>query len=88
MTFAAIWAVLFPIFLGSLKEFLPKIIGKVLSNWLNPPTPIESAKIKIDDALVKGDLLKLGEINSTVIHANNLDMLKKDELNAMLSLVQ
>ena len=87
MTFAAIWALLLPILMSSLKEFLPRIIGKVLTNWLNPPTMIESAKIKIDDALVTGDLRKLGEINSTVIHANQLDLLTKGELTSMLSLV-
>ena len=89
---ATIWAVLGPALLLGLKEvipqILPKIIGNLVDSIFNPPTPVESAKIKIDDALAEGDLSRLAEINSTVINTNELNEVNKDELRSMLDLVE
>ncbi len=87
MTFAAIMAVIGPILLASLKEFLPSIIGNLLSSIFNPPSPTDLTKNKIDDYLVSGDLKSLGMANSTVIDANHLNDLTKEDLTGMLKLV-
>lgn len=80
----AIFAILLPVLGVILKEFLPQIVGKLLSNWLSPPTPIDQAKVDLDKSIVEGDLLSLSTINHTIIDKSKQDLLGKDQLNSML----
>lgn len=80
----AIIGFLGPILLVILKEFLPAIARKLIGQWLEPPTPVEYASAKIDEAVAGSNISDLNYITATIIEESKQDYYSKEELNKML----
>jgi hypothetical protein len=87
MTVGAVFALLLPIIMEALKSVLPQLFLGIVNSIFHPPTPIELAKNKLDQALAEGDLVTLGQINKTVLDVSGKSSMTTEELQDMRRLI-